>query len=460
MSSLSSLMSVARDALTANQGALDIVGKNITNANVPGFSRRTALIENQVFGRGGPGSVLFKGPQRMFDRFAESRLLGESSLLGAARLRSEGLMGLEAMLAPQGSGSLGGRMGAFFGAATDLTTGANDPTKRAQFLARAEEVAQSFRIAADGLNARRSDLQQQAVDVTKEVNSRAKEIAELNGKIAEATALGDPVPDLHDRRDLLVREVAERAPVAVVRESNGTVSVSAAGASLVSGKDSSTLSATLDAQGKLKFEMQRGNGSPLDITSRMTSGELGGIAEARDSDVAGMVTELDQLAFDFASAINTAHAAGFGLDGGTGRPLFTPPAAVAGAAATMSVSALVQGQPDRVAASASAAELPGGSGNALLLASLSSASLGAGGSPGARFGALAGKLGTLQNSASNAQSLREDTVSMAETMREQASGVSIEEEMVDLTRYQRAFEASMKVLRVADELLEGLIRGV
>jgi flagellar hook-associated protein 1 FlgK len=73
---------------------------------------------------------------------------------------------------------------------------------------------------------------------------------------------------------------------------------------------------------------------------------------------------------------------------------------------------------------------------------------------------LAGKLGTLQNSASNAQSLREDTVSMAETMREQASGVSIVEEMVDLTRYQRAFEASMKVLRVADELLEGLIRGV
>lgn len=453
-------MSVARDAMTANQGALDIVGKNITNSSLPGYVRRRPLLETQVVGRDGPGGVAFRGPERVIDRFVEARLLSESSLYGAAKLRAEGLMGLEAALSPPGGGGVGARMSALFGAVTDLATSPADPTKRAAFLARAEEVAESFRTAASGLSARRQDLLGKASGEAEEINDRLSQIADLNVQIAQATGLGDPAPDLHDRRELLLKETADRIPVQVVREPNGSVSVLSSGTALVTGGEHSTLSVSTDPQQNLRIEATRANGSTVDVTSRVDGGSLGGLREARDRDIPALAADLDQLAFDLAGAMNAVHSAGFGKDGGTGRPLFTPPGAVAGAAQSLSVSALVAGQPDRVAASSSLAEVPGGNGAALAFAGLASQPLGPGGTPAARFATLAGKLGGLQVSADNAVALRADTLGMTETMKEQASGVSIEEEMVDLTRYQRAFEASMKVLRVADELLEGLIRAV
>ena len=447
--------------MTANQGALDIVGKNITNANLPGYTRRTALLEAQSMERGAPGGVRFLGPQRMIDHFAERRIFGESGLLGAADARELGLMGLEAVLAPTGSGGdIGTQLGEFFGAATELASHANDPTKRAQFLARAEFVAASFRDASNGLYERRDALFGQATEAANYVNDRTTEIASLNVKIAEATALGDPVPDLEDRRDLLLTEISSKAPISVVREPNGFVVVLSAGAALVTGMEVSKLDVTLDGQGNLKVEALKKGGAATDLTSKMVAGDLGGIIEARDGDIPALMGDLDQLAFDFANDANAAHSAGFGLDGVTGRPLFGPPVAVQGAAKTLSVSSLVAGQPDAVATSSSAGELPAGNGAALALAAIGAQSLAGLGTASARFGALAGKLGTFQGAAASSRSLREDTLHMATMHRDQVSGVSLEEEMVDLSRYQRAFEASMKVLRVADELLEGLIREV
>ena len=109
--------------------------------------------------------------------------------------------------------------------------------------------------------------------------------------------------------------------------------------------------------------------------------------------------QLDQLAYDFANTVNALHQTGYGLDGVTGRPLFTPPLSVAGAAGAMSVDPSVAGQPSNVAATANAADLPGGNDLVNRLASLSEQPLGSGGTPAQQFGNLAGQLGTATASA-------------------------------------------------------------
>jgi flagellar hook-associated protein 1 FlgK len=72
-------------------------------------------------------------------------------------------------------------------------------------------------------------------------------------------------------------------------------------------------------------------------------------------------------------------------------------------------------------------------------------------------GTLTGGLGSLIDGAGSELTLRESTVAHATTLRESASGVSLDEEMVNLSRYQRAYEASLRVLRTADEMLAELV---
>lgn len=457
MSSLRSLLSVARDALTAHAAAVDVTGKNITNANVPGYVRRTAMLEARPLQGGVGGGVLFVGSARMIDRFAVQRVMSESGRHSAAVAQNEGLDGLSSVLG-SGAGTVGERMGAFFSAATELATNAADPTARAAFLARAGEVASAFQTAANKLSSQRADLLGRAGDTASEINTALSKVASLNEKIAQAHALGDEAPDLRDARDLAIGEIAERIGVQTVEEPNGMVTLLSSGTSLVSGREASSLSIGVDAQGFATVSVTRSSGAKADITAGVTNGAIGGMLQARDKDIVALQGDLDQLAFDFAGAVNTTHAAGYGLDGATGRNLYAPSATVAGAAISMAIDPAVAGQPNRIAASSTASGLPANNDLALAIGALGSQPLAGGSPPALRFAELGSKLGLMQTTAQNVAAMRQGTLAMAETARQQASGVSIEEEMVNLTTFERAFQSSMKVLQTADELLEGLIR--
>lgn len=456
MSSIGSLLSIARDAMTASSLSVEVTGQNITNASTPGYARRVPILESNALAAGRGGGVLFRGAARVVDRFAEARVTTETGLHGAATARLRALEGLEGVLTPE-SGGIGEAMAALFAAATGLASNAQDPTARSALLDAAETTAASFRSASAGLTARRADLLGGAQDVCSEINERTSQIAKLNQSIAASEAGGVPAPELRDRRDVLVREVGERVGTQVVEEANGSVTLLSSGATLVQGGDARAIAASLAPQGTVRVTVSKTGGGATDVTGAVTSGALGGILAARDTDVPRLASALDALATDLASAVNAVHQSGVGLDGVGGRPLFAITAGPGGAA-TLQVDASVAGKPDRVGASATQAGLPGDNTVAVALAALSHQALGAG-APAERFGALGASLGAMQLQAGDAVALRAETTALARTQQEQASGVSVEEEMVNLTRYQRAFEASMRVLKVADELLEGLLRG-
>ena len=197
--------------------------------------------------------------------------------------------------------------------------------------------------------------------------------------------------------------------------------------------------------------------SKTEVTSRIDTGTLGGLREARDVDLAKTMASLDSYAFDVSNAFNAVHTTGFGQDGQTGRPLFTVPSAQTGAASTMALEASLAGHPERVGASAATSDLPGGNTIALKLAQLADTTAFGGSTLADRFAAMAMDIGLRKGNADGELELRTDTLAVADSLADAANGVSIDEEMVDLTRYQRAFEASSKVLRTADELLRTLL---
>lgn len=457
--SLFSLMGIARDAMMAQSAGVELTGQNINNVNTPGYVRRNALLQNRAV-RGGPGmGVAFMGAQRSFDRFAFGRVVIEAGKYGAANARSNHLATLESIVVGTERTALGDKVAEFLASFKDLTVKADDQTARTVLLHQAAEIADNFRSTSADLSTVESDILGQAQGVAEEVNSILVQIAKLNESItASRGAAPGADASLRDERDALIRQVGDRIGVKAVEDNTGAVTLISSGTVLVDARYATSLAVDIDASGKMRVQATRAGGSVVDISNGIESGSLGGLLEAHDSDVASVKLSLDQYAFDFANAVNAIHTTGVGLDGGTGRNFFTAPVAVQGAAYGLTVDAAIAGQPDRIGAASAAGDLPGGSDIALQLANLATQSIGAKGTPAETFASLVAEVGVLKSSADNERTFRQGTMNNADLLRESTSGVSLDEEMVNLTKFQRAFDASMRVLQTADELLAGLIR--
>ena len=110
----------------------------------------------------------------------------------------------------------------------------------------------------------------------------------------------------------------------------------------------------------------------------------------------------------------------------------------------------------------SATTLPGGSDNAALLAQLAAQKVASGNTRtlGEAYADLVGDVGTRKAQAETESQLRQSVLGQADALRESESGVSLDEEMVNLTRYQRAYQAAAKVLTTVDELMQELLARV
>jgi flagellar hook-associated protein 1 FlgK len=449
--SLTGLLNIASTGLAAQTALLNATGQNVSNASTVGYSRVTANVETSV-----NGSVQVTGISRTVDQFAFANLVSEQGKSGAASARSSALTDTQSIVSPTGT-TLADDINTFFASTSTLEGSPSDASARAGVLAAATQVAQDFSTTANALTAQRSSLLGQAQGTATTLNTQLAQIAKLNGQIATAVAGGNEPTDLEDQRDTLVSSVSTAIGAQQIPGPNGSVTLLSSGTALVSGTTAATLGVTLDNAQNLKITATTNGGTPLDITTNVTSGTIGGLREARDTDIPSAQTQLDSFASDFATKVNAVHSAGYGLDGVTGRNLFTQPTTVAGAAAAMSVDASVAGNPNAIAASSSAAGVPGNNDVAVSLDALATTNLAGGATPTGTYANLAASVGNAKAGADAESSLRTETVSQASTLNASVSGVNIDDEMTNLTAFQRAYEASSKVLQTADSLLAGLM---
>ena len=450
MASLFSLLSVTRDGVLAQTAALDVTGQNVAGANTPGYVRRTPVLES-ITG----GGVVMSGAARSFDRFAYAQLIDQSGRLSSATARASASSNVEALVTPSAD-HLGDRADALFDSLHELAVHPGDAAVRSAVLARAEWLASGFAETANGLIAFRGELASHASDVAAEVNQRLNGIATLDRGIVTSRGRGEDASDLIDRRDQMVRDVADRVGARVVESPNGSITLFAGGGVLYEGGHAAQLDVSLDPSGALMVKADRG-GNSIDITSGIHAGTLDGILQSRDVDIAGLQTSLDAYAKDIGDSFNAIHVTGFALDGSTGRSLFAPSASVAGAAHSMALDPSMVGHPELLAAAGSATDVPGGNDIAVKLAELARKPINGGTTASERYAAIASSVGVLRTSADSEEAMRQDTVATATALRESASGVSTDEEMIHLQQYQRAFEASTRVLRTIDTLFDSVM---
>jgi len=462
MAGLTSLLNVARDALTAQSYGLGVTGSNISNATTPGYVRRVALLQTQDLGSQASGSVVATGLQRVTDDFIERREYAATGQSSAATTRDQTMASVESLFNDTGGTGLGSSLSNLFSSFSSLANNPNDTTTRSNVLSAADAFSQTVNNAGNAIAQAQNDLKTQAQQTIDQVNQRAQEIAKLDMQIAQATMQGNNAADLKDQRTQKLLNISSLINTTTFTDAQGNQVVQVAGTTIVEGSHAGALALDLHADGSLKLNAVQSGGGTTEITQYLTGGTLGGIKEARDTDLFDVSKRLDQFVFDTATAVNTQHAAGVGVDGGTGRNLFDVGGAPPGAALNLKVSVDVFNQPDKVAAAANVFSVPGGSDNAVAMAKLADVFTNTGGTRTAAqaYGDLVGSIGSTRANSQRDVDTQKAILTQVQSMHQSESGVSLDEEMVALTKYQNAYQAASKLLNVADSLLGDLMTSV
>lgn len=477
MPGIYSTLEIARKSLFASQMALQVTSHNIANVNTQGYSRQSVVLEesrpqNFLPGQLGTG-VLASAVVRSVDVLIENQLVAETGYYSTLDYSANVVGQVESLFDEATGANLGGRISEFFNAWDDLSGNPQGLAERQAVESSAESLASAFRRIDTQLSSYQGTADKDVASLVGEVNQLASQIATLNGKIKMAVVGGQNPNDLMDQRAVLLQSLSEKIGFTSLTDDVGQVTVVVAnGRQLVSGEAAGVLSAVpmlIPATGEtwngVRIQVPGQTAAAAeDITTAIVSGQIRAAIQFRDDYVPSVRSKLDSLAYSIADQVNTQHAAGYGLYGSTGTSFFVPPAAVAGAALNFDVNPAVAANLGLIAAAQADPTDPAGSGpgdnrNALVLAGLRNQKDPALGD--ATFtDYLAGMLGEIGSEARGINqdlSHQKNILDYVTTQRERVSGVSLDEEMTNLLKFQRAFEAATKLITVADELMKQVI---
>jgi flagellar hook-associated protein 1 len=181
------------------------------------------------------------------------------------------------------------------------------------------------------------------------------------------------------------------------------------------------------------------------------------LLQVRDTLVPGYQDKLDQLAFGVAQQVNALHKAGYNANGTTGQTFFSPLAVTVGAAAALTVDPTLAGNSALIAASQTGAS--GDNQTAKAIASLNDARVMTGGTASMSdvWSQLVYRVASDSQTAQAQQVSGQQIVDQITKLRDQVSGVSLDEEAASMLKYQRAYQASAKLFMSADSMLTTLM---
>ncbi|MCK9985104.1 MAG: flagellar hook-associated protein 1 [Azoarcus sp.] len=477
---MAGLLSIGLTGINSSQANLLTTSHNITNANTPGFNRQTTILTTAdpffsgagFFGQG----VEVDGVRRQYDQFLSQQVLNASARKEEFAAYNTQISQIDNLLADTSSG-LSPALADFFAGVQDVATNPSSLPARQALISSAESLASRFNALDTRLSEIRDINEGQIVSTVDSINAYARQISDINERIALAQVGGTSIPanDLLDQRDNLVAELNKLVKVSTTTESDGSLSVFiGSGQPLVVGTAVSQLVVEADSsvpsdpfRGEIRLATL-GGGSVLMPDSVLTGGQLGGMLRFRNETLNAAREQLGDLAIAVASEFNTIHAAGYDLDGTTtGIAFFKDLSSFAatdlGRREAAGAFAVVLTDPRKVAASGAPTGTVGAGGsnneNALRLAALQTEKVMNGDTATfqSAYAQLVSFVGNKTREVQIGERSQESQLQQAIDAQQALSGVNLDEEAANLIRFQQSYQAAARVMSVAGTLFDEIL---
>ena len=460
---LSTVMEIGKNGLNIYSVASEVTGENIANVNTPGYSRQRVLLESAppTTSNGFPlgTGVKISVVERYYDGLLQKQLVNAQTSQGYDTTKSSVLQQIEPTFNEISNDGLGAAITNFFGAWQDLTLNPVGAAERQAVLSRTQILTDNFNAVSTTLKNAVTTQNDSLVPLTESINATLKNIALLNGQIKTTSIVSGNANETRDQRDQLIRDLAGQIGISTSENSDGTTDVFYAdgGASLVTGMAAGSFSLVTNAGSGLYDTNVTSAGVATASSVSPATGQLGATIALRDTIIPGYLAKVDALAGTIATEVNTQHKLGFDPAGIAGADFFTGTTAE-----TISLNNIDINGTSKIAASGGAT-LQGDNSNALLLAQLQGKKVLSGNNAtfGSYFNGLVSAIGLDVQSAKNVETQDIAFTKQLTTLRESNSGVSLDEELTNLIKYQRSYQASAKLISTATEMMDtviGLIR--
>ena len=456
------VLNIAKDSLMSHQTAINLTGTNIANANTSGYSRQRASFSTLA------QSVEIAGIERIYDQFLGVQINEQANDLGDSEAKKDALGGIEMIFNETDGGGINELLNKFWNAWEDLSANPSGQAERQTLVSVSQSLASMFRSYSDQLIVAQNDANARMPVMVDQINDYASDIADVNVRILLAGDNDTDEPGLNslrDKRANLLSELAEIVDFHSVKDSDDSVSVFLSnGMPLVEGGETWELGVvTENNPSNSSFcDVVFKDAADVVINTSITKGKLAAFLDVRDvtvsnADETGYMDKLDALAAAFVEKVNDQHKLGYDMDQNLGEDFFVfdidPEVEEAG---YMKVSAAIVADINKIAAS----ETVNGDGeNAVSMNAIKdeltmndSKSTFSG-----YYSSLVAQVGQDVAYVNRSFDHHTNLMSQLTNRKEGISGVSIDEEMMNLIRYQTGYNASARLFGAAQELADTLM---
>ncbi len=508
----------AQRSLQLNQAAINLINNNIANINTPGYSKqRLELSQKVVMSTGsnigsvaaqmGVGSMVdtvTRNRETYFDNYYRS----ESTTFNYYKELDSNISLIEDAANELDEGGISDAFVQFYDASHKLSMDPVDSVTRTNFVQKAMDLTQNFNNTANQLTSIQENLVGNSANpgsldksklglITSELNTKFDALIELNRVIGLSSAMGTAPNGLMDERDRLLDKIAEYVPIEVTEKANNNLSIAIGNYEILDG-DTKHIEFGVEFNTESMGAGAEGSYDPTVITltrieddvvvndnanDLFDTGQIAGVLDSVSYDfddpdkltTNNIMAKLNKLAQEFAEAVNNIQTAGKYIvieENRLSDPVNNPDEVPENifvdengdiadiTASNLSVNGNIVKDVFKIATATSDNVLEKGDGsNALAIAQLRNeynSDL-----ENATFedflSSVVGKIGIESSSIKQSYEAQDSIMKNIKTKRESIMGVNLDEELTDLLKYQRAYEASAKVLNSVNKALETII---
>lgn len=483
---MADLLGIGKTGLNASKKALEVTGHNLANVNTEGFSRQRVMqstaIPVSVGGFIHGTGTKIDGIRRFNDEFIDKRLNNALANNKFYEARTEHLGQVENIFNELDSDGLNQVINKFFNSFRELANQPENETIRSVVRDTANLVIKDFRRIRGTLDTQANNIDRKIENSVADVNQTLNHIADLNGKITSIESAQGETGDLRDQRDMALRNLSENFKVHTYVDEKNRFIVTAQGiGTLITGlqvQELGTISKNkIDSSNNMNgsVEVVLKDRPSQKITNEFKGGTLAAIIKVRNEDLRKLQDDIDGIAYQFTTSVNTIHRQGFvnrpitiGADGKpalldkkgltTGLDFFKQPTQVEEAGTAIDLSDAVKLDLSNISAGLTP-NSPGDNRVAIAISKLQHERISGEGSVTLeeKYLQTIGNIGLETGKARLDSEQATGILAQAHSLRERLTGVSIDEETANMVRFQQAYQASAKIMQAADEMFKTVL---